>query len=220
MPIKIVIQTELIFSLIIMGALCIFFIYAGNKIKAADPLQKPKGVVLVCETGVEMIHKYMKTIMPSNFEKNYYPYFAMIFLFLVISNWSGLLGFTPPTSSYSITLAITLVTFLLIQYQAIKKKGGFTYIKDMIWPPTNIFGVFAPLISLSMRLFGNILSGSIIMSLVYSFTAYLSGLLIPIDFIGPFFGGLLHVYFDIFSGAIQTVVFVTLSSIFIAMEAE
>ncbi|MFV0395715.1 MAG: F0F1 ATP synthase subunit A [Coprobacillaceae bacterium] len=217
---NIVIQTELIFSLIIIAGLCIFFVYAGNKIKAANPLEKPKGLVLVCETGVEMIYNYMKTIMPRNFERSYYPYFAMIFLYVVVSNWSGLIGFTPPTSSYSVTLAITLITFVLIQHQAIKKKGGLTYIKDMIWPPTNIFGVLAPLISLSMRLFGNILSGSIIMTLVYGFTSWLSGLLIPIDFIGPFLGGILHIYFDIFSGAIQTVVFVTLSSIFIAMEAE
>jgi F-type H+-transporting ATPase subunit a len=144
----------------------------------------------------------------------------MLFVYLVVSNWSGLIGFTPPTSNYSITFAITLVTFILIQYQSIKAKGGLTYIKDMIWPPTNIFGVFAPLISLSMRMFGNVLSGSIIMTLLYTFTAWLSGLLVPIDFVGPFIGGMLHLYFDIFAGVIQTIVFVTLSSIFIALEAE
>ena len=92
----------------------------------------------------------------------------------LISNISGLFGFEAPTSNYSITLAITIITFTLIQYNALKTKGVFTYIKDIIWPPTNILGTLAPLISLSMRLFGNIVAGSILLSLIYSFTGYLS----------------------------------------------
>ena len=135
--IHIELQVELIFSLIIIALLSLFFIYAGKKIMIADPLQKPKGIVLVCETGIEMVYNYMKSIMPSQFEKNYYPYFAMMFVYLIVANLSGLIGFDAPTSNYSITLAITLITFILIQYNAFKKKGGFTYIKELIWPPTN-----------------------------------------------------------------------------------
>ena len=78
----IVIQVELIFSLIIMAILAIFFIYAGRKVALADATKRPKGLVLVVETGVEMIYNYFKSIMPSHFEKNYYPYFAMMFILL------------------------------------------------------------------------------------------------------------------------------------------
>lgn len=218
--VSIVIQPELIFSLIIMAAICLFCIYAGKKIKAADPLEKPKGVVLVCEIGVKTIQDYMTSIMPEKFAKNYYPYFAMMFLYLICANLSGLIGFDAPTSNYSITLAITLITFTLIQYNAFKKKGAFTYIKELIWPPTNILSAISPLISLSMRLFGNILSGTILMGLVYSFTGWLSGLLLPFNFLGPIIAPVLHAYFDVFAGCIQTLVFVTLSSILIAIEAE
>ena len=45
--IHIELQVELVFSLIIITALCLFFIYAGKKVMAADPLEKPKGIVLV-----------------------------------------------------------------------------------------------------------------------------------------------------------------------------
>lgn len=218
--ITITLQTELVFSLIIMAALSILFIYVGYKVKKANPLEKPKGIVLVAETGVSMIYNYMKSIMPYQFEKNYYPYFAMIFVYLICANLSGLIGFDGPTSNYSITLAITLITFALIQWNALKTKGGFTYIKDIIWPPTNIPGVFAPIISLSMRLFGNIMSGTILMGLVYSFTGWLSGLILPFNFLGPIIAPVLHCYFDVFAGFIQTLVFVTLSSILIASEAE
>ena len=158
--------------------------------------------------------------MPEKFAKNYYPYFAMMFMYLICANLSGLIGFEAPTSNYSITLAITLITFTLIQYNAFKKKGAFTYIKDLVWPPTNLLGAVSPLISLSMRLFGNILSGTILMGLVYSFTGWLSNLILPVNFLGPIIAPVLHAYFDVFAGCIQTLVFVTLSSILIAIEAE
>ncbi|KXU44548.1 MAG: F0F1 ATP synthase subunit A [Longibaculum muris] len=218
--IHIELQVELVFSLIIITALCLFFIYAGKKVMAADPLEKPKGIVLVCETGVEMVYNYMKSIMPSQFEKSYYPYFAMLFVYLIVANLSGLIGFDAPTSNYSITLAMTLITFILIQYNAFKKKGGLTYIKELVWPPTNILSAISPLISLSMRLFGNILSGTILMGLVYQFTGWLSGMILPVNFLGPILAPVLHAYFDVFAGCIQTLVFVTLSSILIAIEAE
>ena len=211
--IHIVIQPELVFSLIIMTILSIFFVLVGRKVKVADPTKRPKGVVLVCETGVKMIQDYMETLMPSKFSKNYYPYFAMMFIYIFISNISGLFGFEAPTSNYSITLAITIITFTLIQYNALKTKGVFTYIKDIIWPPTNILGTLAPLISLSMRLFGNIVAGSILLSLIYSFTGYLSQYVINFNFLGPVIAPIFHAYFDVFAGFIQTLVFVTLSSI-------
>lgn len=216
--IHIVIQPELIFSLIIMTVLSIFFILAGRKIKAADSTKRPTGIILVCETGVKMIQDYMATLMPAQFSKNYYPYFAMMFIYIFISNISGLFGFEAPTSNYSITLAITIITFTLIQYNALKTKGVFTYIKDIIWPPTNILGTLAPLISLSMRLFGNIVAGSILLSLIYSFTGYLSEYVINFNFLGPLIAPIFHAYFDVFAGFIQTLVFVTLSSILIALE--
>ena len=150
-------QVELIFSLIIMVVMAIFFIYAGKKFATADPTARPKGVVLVVETGVKMIYDYLKSIMPKKFEKNYYPYFAMLFAYLVIANLSGLLGFEAPTSNYSITLALTTITFCLIQFNAIKKQGLLSYIWGAVWPPTNLLSILSPLISLSMRLFGNIL---------------------------------------------------------------
>lgn len=218
--IHIELQVELVFSLIIMVALSVFFIYAGKKVMAADPLEKPHGIVLVCETGIEMIYNYMKSIMPSQFEKSYYPYFAMLFVYLIVANLSGLLGFDAPTSNYSITLAMTMITFVLIQYNAFKKKGGLKYIKELVWPPTNILSAISPLISLSMRLFGNILSGTILMGLVYQFTGWLSSFLLPVNFLGPIIAPVLHAYFDVFAGCIQTLVFVTLSSILIAIEAE
>lgn len=218
--ITITLQVELVFSLIIMVALGILFVYAGNKVKKADPLERPSGIVLVAETGISMGYNYIKSVMPQQkFEKNYYPYFVMMFAYLVCANLSGLLGFEAPTSNYSITLAITLITFALIQWESIKKLGGLGYLKDKLIPPTNLLSAVSPAISLSMRLFGNILSGSVMMTMVYSFTSWLSSFLCPVNILGPVIAPVLHCYFDIFAGCIQTLVFVTLSSILISVEA-
>lgn len=217
---KITIQPELIFSLIIMTCLSIAFIVIGNKFKKADPLEKPKGVVLVVQTGIEIVYNFLSSVMPgpARFERNYYPYFALLFVYVFLSNISGLIGFDAPTSNLSITLSLGLVTVTLIQYNAIRTKGGLTYLKDLVWPPTNILGAISPLISLSMRLFGNILAGSILMSLVYSFTGYLSAFIIDFNFLGPILASILHMYFDLFAGFVQTLIFVTLSSILISLE--
>ena len=131
---KITIQPELIFSLIIMTGLSIAFIVIGNKFKKADPLKKPSGVVLWVETGIEMIYNFLKSVMPgpARFERNYYPYFAMLFVYILLSNISGLIGFDAPTSNLSITLSFGIITVTLIQFNAIKTKGGLTYIKDLL----------------------------------------------------------------------------------------
>ena len=90
--------------------------------------------------------------------------------------------------------------------------------------PMNIFGKFSTLVSMSLRLFGNILCGGIMMELVYSFCQFLSNTLVGLfvstngnvfNFVAPVIAPVLHAYFDIFSGAIQTLVFVTLTVVLI-----
>jgi len=85
----------------------------------------------------------------------------------------------------------------------------------------NVFGLVAPLISMSLRLFGNITSGSVLMLLFYTFTQWLSKLILPfVDFniIGIATAPFLHLYFDLFAGFIQTYIFISLTTIFIGIE--
>ena len=217
---KFTLAPELLSSLVVTLILAILFIHTGKKVQETDPLTRPKGIVLVAETGIKMMYDYMKGLMPRKFEKNYYPYFTMLFAFLVVSNLWGLLGFEAPTTNYSITFALAFITFILIQWNSIKHNGVWPYVKDKIWPPTNLIGMVSPLLSLSIRIFANLLSGSFIMSLLYAATSALVKFLvhIPFNFIGPIVAPVLHLYFDVFSGVIQALVFVTLSSILIAIE--
>ncbi|MBO6046200.1 MAG: F0F1 ATP synthase subunit A [Erysipelotrichaceae bacterium] len=211
-------QPELLSSLTVTIILAIAFVIIGKKIKAADPLAKPSGVVLVAETGIRMLHDYIGNIMPKKFEKFYYPYMSMLFIYLICLNLWGLTGFETPTTCYSVTLGLATITFILIQWNSIKHNGVLGYLKSTFVPPTNVFGAISPLISLSMRLFCNLLSGTFIMSMLYMATSYIATKIIPFNFFGPIIAPVLHIYFDIFSGVIQALVFVTLSSILISVE--
>jgi F-type H+-transporting ATPase subunit a len=91
--------------------------------------------------------------------------------------------------------------------------------------PINLVTMWSPLLSLSFRLFGNALAGWILMAIVYDALQGLSAMIfsfLPVGlnsiFIAPFIASWLHIYFDLISASIQTIVFITLSMIFIGQE--
>ena len=130
-------------------------------------------------------------------------------------NISGLFGLRPPTADYGVTFALGIMTFVLIHFNKFKYqkvKGVIAGLCDPwpIWAPINIIGDIAVPISLSLRLFANVLSGTVRMALIY-------GLLSKIAIVWP---AALHVYFDLFSGAIQTYVFCMLTMTYISNACE
>lgn len=222
----ITVQVEVFSILIIASALIVFFLFANRSLQKADPFEKPKGMVLICTILVGFFEKLTIDNMGAKAAKKYAPYIGALALFMVVSNLSGLLGLAQPTANYSVTLTLALITFILIQRTKIKTNGIKGYLHGFIepFPPfivMNFFGTIAPLVSMSLRLFGNITSGSIIMTLVYTFTGFLSGF-IPViggfDFVGVALAPILHAYFDVFAGFIQTYIFIMLTTIFIGNE--
>ena len=144
-----------------------------------------------------------------NNAKRFVNYLSALFLFLIISNLAGLFGLRPPTADYGVTLSLGLITFFLIHVNGIKKNkvGHFTALFQPIWFlfPINLIGEFAVPLSLSLRLFGNIMSGTVLMGLIYD-------LVKPFTVAWPAF---LHAYFDLFSGCIQAYVFCMLTMVYV-----
>ena len=158
----------------------------------------------------------VENVMGENSRK-FKNYISTIFLFILFSNISGLFGLRPPTADYGTTLAMALITFTMItfcKFKYQKVKGVLQGLCDPwpFWAPINIIGDLAVPVSLSLRLFANVLSGTVIMALIY-------GLLAKIAIAWP---AALHVYFDLFSGAIQTYVFCMLTMTYVnqAMDTE
>lgn len=190
--------------------LVIILFIVNRKLKNYKYTDTPKGLILILEWVIGGINEMCKNTIGRPYRK-VAPYVTTLAIFLFTANISGLLGLTPPTASISCTLTLGILTACIIQFSGFKSQGVGTYIKGFFEPnpiflPINLIGDIATPFSLGLRLFGNILSGSVIMGLVYSVLGYAAIAVAP----------LLHCYFDIFSGFIQTLVFCTLTTMFIA----
>ncbi len=195
-----------------------FFYFAGKKIEKADPSKPTQGLVYVCEEMYNLILYVVQGNLKET-TTHYIPMFGTLILLMVVANLTGLIGLQNPTSNVSFNATLALTLWLMIQGNAIKKAGLKARLKELTEPmwlltPLNIIGELALPISLTMRLFGNILAGSIITLLVYTLIKNIA----PWGYLGLTLTPFLHMYFDIFSGVIQTYIFFTQGSFFLGQQ--
>lgn len=204
--------TEIIFSETMRNSVivsCILVVLALIVNRALKNFTEvPKGFQNAIEMGVEAFSNLVDDSVGKK-HSHFGNWYFTVFLYVLVSNYVGLLGLRSPTADLAVTFSLAVVTFVLIHYTGISKKKG-EYFKGYLEPiavfmPVNILSAIATPISLSFRLFGNILGGTIIMGLVYS---------MPI-FIRIGIPAVLHLYFDIFAGAIQALIFTMLGLLFI-----
>ncbi|WP_281816920.1 F0F1 ATP synthase subunit A [Vallitalea longa] len=195
--------------------------------KILKPKKIPAGVQNVIEWIVELLDKFTISTMGEK-GKKFSSFYGCMFIFILVCNLSGLLiGPTfnngrfdinflrPPTADASVTFALSLITFFMVQGFGIKVKGVGKWAKGLtepLWPmtPLNVIGELANPVSLSFRLFGNILGGTIIMTLYYNLPWFA---LVGIP-------AALHGYFDLFAGVLQAFIFVMLSMTFVSSAME
>ena len=163
----------------------------------------------IMELAVEAMESFTKGAV-GDYSEKLAPYMFSLAVFMVFSAASELFGCRPPTSDLLITLSMGLITFALINFYGVKKKGLGGRIKYLSSPtpvilPMKILSDVAVPISLACRLFGNMLGGMIVMDLLKSVLGgYASGI--------PAVAGL---YFNLFHPLIQTYIFIILSLTFI-----
>jgi len=213
------ITDTMISTWIIMGILITFALIVRIRVHKFKDV--PTGFQNVVEALVETFENYLRTTIGDKLTF-LGGWFFTLFIFILLSNLSGLFpGMRTPTADWSMTVGLALVTFFLIQIMGIRYRKA-KYFKDLFaplpwWVPVPIFfainliGELSRPISLSFRLFGNMLAGLIMMSLIYALFP------VVLTFAVPSF---LHAYFDMFSGVLQTYIFITLSMTFIAGAAE
>lgn len=207
------ITTSHVCILIVMLVLIAFALVVNRRLKHASAKEVPDGFLNVAELLVEKLSGIVSGTMGTHASK-FSNYISTIFIFILFSNISGLFGLRPPTADYGTTFALAVITFILIQVTKVRNQSAKEIWTSMcsplppwfpLWLPINIISEIAVPISLSLRLFANVLSGTVMMALVY-------GLLGKIAYVWP---AALHVYFDLFSGAIQTYVFCMLTMTYI-----
>jgi F-type H+-transporting ATPase subunit a len=183
----------------------------------------PAGFQAVLETGIEALNNFAKKQFGS-FAKYLGPYMGSLFLFLLLSNIIPVLSpleidafghefippfeIRPPTRDINVTSALAIISILLVLVCGFSARGIKGWLKKLLHPipfmlPFNIMEYGTRLISLALRLFGNMLGGYVLMSMI-------EGLLpvaLPV---------VLSLYFDFFDGLIQAAIFVFLTSLYIS----
>lgn len=223
------IQSDVYAIIFLTMLLSVAMIVISKKIDKTDPLAKPKGILVPVLVGMQSVYNTVKDSVGRHYADSLTPYIVVLWVYIFTANIISLFGISSPTANFSVTLLLAFITWVLIQIAEFKFMGVKGYFHSFLEPipimlPMNIFGKFSTLVSMSLRLFGNILCGGIMMQLVYSFCQTLSNAIIGLftsvngnvfNFMAPVIAPVLHAYFDIFSGAIQTLVFVTLTVVLI-----
>ena len=161
---------------------------------------------MVLEMGVGFLNGFCRENLGEHW-KSFAPWLGTVALYIAAANLSGLAGFAPPTRDLTVTAALALMSMLLIygaQFRFRGLKGGLKKFAEPspLLLPINLMEIAIRPLSLCMRLFGNVLASFVIMEMI----KVLAPALVPIPF---------SLYFDVFDGLIQTLVFVFLTTLFV-----
>ncbi len=168
--------------------------------------RRPGKLQMALEMGVGFLNSFCKENLGEHW-RPFAPWLGTVALYLAAANLSGLVGLPPPTRDLTVTAALALMSMLLIygaQFRYRGLKGGLKKFAEPspVLLPINLMEIAIRPLSLCMRLFGNVLASFVIMEMI----KVLAPVLIPIPF---------SLYFDIFDGLIQTLVFVFLTTLFL-----
>jgi F-type H+-transporting ATPase subunit a len=167
----------------------------------------PSGLQLGLEIVVEVLTEQIRTISPRQPER-LVPFVGTLFLYIVTANVLAIVpGYIPPTGSLSTTAALALCVLVAVPYFGISEHGLGGYLKQYAQPnvvmlPFNIIGELSRTLSLAIRLFGNVMSGTLI-----------AGVLIAV---APFLFHAVMQAFGLLTGIIQAYIFAVLATVYIA----
>ena len=190
--------------------------------------KRPGRLQVVTEKMVTMLYNMVEETMGKHNLK-YAPYIGALFLSSIVGTLIGMTKlFSSTTSDLSVTLAWALVTSMMVWYSSIKNFGFKSWLKGFTEPivvmtPMNIVSEIAQPISLAFRHFGNVAGGGVLTTLIYAALSaasallfgWLPGLLGEIPFFAAGIPAFLSIYFDLFSGFVQALVFCLLTMVYV-----
>ena len=211
-------------SVIVMLTLVCASIWLGRNLQ-----KRPGGKQVLTEKVVSMLYNMVRDTMGEH-NLRFAPYIGALFCSSLLGTLISMLGFfRSATADISTTITWALVTSVLVWYYNIKNNGFFGWLKGFTEPivvmtPMNIVSEIAQPISMAFRHFGNVAGGSVLTMLIYNALAAASALIlgwIPNAFISSIpilqvgIPAVLSLYFDLFSGFIQALVFSMLTMVYV-----
>ncbi len=224
-----IVTNAIITTFIVIGILLL--ITAQFRMKMSFIPNKSQALV---ESLFEFLYDLVRSVAPERV-RQFFPFIATFFIFILISNWVGLLPVAaigliktgtdhsqsliplirPGTADLNTTIALALISVIATQYWGFKYLGvklhlgkyfNFHSPIDFFVGILELIGEFVKIISFSFRLFGNIFAGEILLAVMF----YMIPVLLPVPFIG----------LEIFVGFIQAAVFAMLTLVFFQMAVE
>ncbi len=174
----------------------------------------PQLMQIVGEMFVTQFYGLTEDALDKKMGEKYGPLICTLFLFMLLSNWLGIVPhLEEPTKDLNTPLSLGIMGFIIAHYAGIRAKGFKGYAREYFEPmffmaPLNIIGELSKIVSISFRLFGNIMGGSIII-LVVSHLTY--SMVMP---------PLLNAFFGLFVGTIQAFVFTMLTVVYISVQVK
>lgn len=207
---------KLIFNLdtILMTWIAIAVLLIFGTLAARSRNRLPGPLQTLGELLVDIFYGLSEDALGKKLAKTYAPLITALFMFLLVSNWLGIIPHLhEPTKDLNTPLSLGLIGFFIAHYAGIRAKGLKEYSRAYIDPmffmlPLNLIGEIAKVVSISFRLFGNIMGGSIIILVV----SYLSFSLVLPPFLNAFFG--------LFVGTVQAFVFTMLTLVYISVQVQ
>jgi F-type H+-transporting ATPase subunit a len=171
---------------------------------AAGPISRGQAALEIVVMGVA---RQIADVGLSRPER-YLPFLGTLFLFIALSNLGALIpGFEPPTSSLSTTAALALCVFIAVPLFGIREQGLRGYLQTYTEPtvlmlPFNLISELSRTLALAVRLFGNMMSGGLIVAILLSIT--------------PFFFPVVMTALGLLTGMVQAYIFSILAAVYIA----
>jgi F-type H+-transporting ATPase subunit a len=198
------INATILFTWVVMALLVIGARIAARNLTAETKLSRWQNLMEVLVSGINSQIREVSRQEPGP----YLPFIGTLFIFIAVSNLLAVVpGYIPPTSSLSMTAALALSVLVAVPLFTITRHGLRSYLKQYLQPtffmlPFNIIGEFSRTLALAVRLYGNIMSGTIIVAILLG--------VIPL-----FFPVILQVL-GLLTGFIQAYIFAVLAMVYIA----
>jgi F-type H+-transporting ATPase subunit a len=200
----VVINSTLVWTWIVMIVLAVTSILITRRLKTDIHISRWQCILEMIVTG---INKQIRDVGLKNPEK-YIGFLGTLFLFIAVSNLCIIFPFyEPPTSSLSTTAALAISVFIAVPFYGILEGGVLAYLKSYLQPtfimlPFNIISELSRTLALAVRLFGNIMSGGVIISVLLSIT--------------PFIFPIVMNVLGLLTGTVQAYIFSILATVYIA----
>lgn len=204
----ITLNATLVFTWFVMGLLVLGSWWITRKLSASTQISPGQNLLEVLVIGLNNQIRDVSDQPP----EPYLPFVGTLFVFIAASNLLSILpGYQPPTGSLSTTAALAICVFVAIPLFGIRQRGWRAYLKQYLEPtpimlPFNLIGDMSRVISLAVRLFGNVMSGTMIVAILLS--------------IAPLFFPVVMQMFGLLTGLIQAYIFAVLAMVFIAAATE